>query len=401
MGASESSPVSGVSGFQVVRVLPNSPAHFAGLAPWFDFIVAVDNLAIDPENTNFFFDYVRRNKYKPIVFRTMNLRLRAFRELLITPTDSWGGVGLLGCNVNWESVEKALESTWHIVDVKQNSPAFRADLMSNRDYILGMQVAHDSGALTLLSDPNDFHSRMDEWHGLRATRPNFGQTLVLLIFDAVDNSVKEVDVDMRGESSLGADLANGYLHVVPPDASGTGKAPVVTRFYVAAPSAPVVAQLPDAQQSSVPPPPAAASHAPTVHGFPQPPILHPPPVAAPLQEVPFAPQPMASHSDASSALVAHPSTSASAPATAPPPQAATFPTPSVTAAFPQAPSSYGASSFPVVATGPVGAPDAAPVAPFPAAFPAPFPAAAPFPHAAATVGGAPAAPFPMAPQFGR
>lgn len=370
MGNGESSPLDGAEGFQVVRVLPNSPAHVAGLCPWFDFIVAVDNLPIDRDNTNFFFDYVRRSKDKPVVFRTLNLRLRAHRELLITPTDTWGGVGLLGCNVNWESATRAIESTWHIVDVKANSPAYRADLMANRDYLLGMQLPHDATAITLFRDSTDFHGRIDDWRAFRQAKPHVEPVLVLLVYDSVDVCVKEVDVTFAAkESSLGIDLANGYLHVVPNDA-GSQKLPVVKRFFSAAAATPSPVRLPEgpgfAAQGQQQPVPVVA----------YPTMAHPD-----TNALPPAPVYQQQHHTAPPA--------AAAPVTAAPPAVAPLQT-SPTA--PPAPAAFGPAAPPVQ---PIVAPAPFPAAAaYPSAFPAPFPQTGYYPSAAA-----PGMPFPAAGGF--
>lgn len=231
MGGSEST-LSNLEGFQIVRVKHNSPAHAAGLVPFFDFITAIDDLPLERDNQNFFFDYVGRNRDKSVRFRVFSLRIRANRDLEITPTDCWGGVGLLGCNVNWENVEHALSTTWHIVEVASHSPAFEADLMAHRDFVLGMQAVNDQTIITLFKDSSDFHGRLEDWRVLRAANPRSApRQLLLLIYNAVENSVKEILVDMGKSGSLGIDVANGYIHVVPA-APGTDNIPSIKRFIV-------------------------------------------------------------------------------------------------------------------------------------------------------------------------
>jgi hypothetical protein len=402
MGGSEST-LAGLEGFQVVRVTNNSPAHVAGFVPFFDFITAVDKLHLDRENPSFFFDYVRRNKDKAITCQVFNLRCRGARDLTLVPTDSWGGVGLLGCNVCWETADAALESTWHIVDVVPRSPAFKADLMAHRDYILGMQPAHDGAAITTFRDGSDFHSRVEEWRARMAVAPrNAPRTLLLMVFDSVDNSVKEVLVDMAGAHSLGIDVANGYLHVVPATPN-SDRIPMVSRFVVSAASQQAAAQpdfaaaAPRTQQQpadTAAPPPEAAD----VPNFPSPPRIgaeadqppaqaaaHETPVRAPVApEVPPATataatpmgqttaQPQASHSGPPSPSQASPASPApmvvppptpAAPVQAPaaaspfpapqataPPQQPAFPAPAVPAAASPFPAPAAASPFPAART---------------------------------------------------
>jgi hypothetical protein len=233
MGGSEST-LAGLEGYQIVRVINNSPAHVGGLVAFFDFITAVDKLSLDRDNPSFFFDYVRRNQDKAVTLQVFNLRVRASRDVTVVPSNSWGGVGLLGVNVCWESAEAALESTWHIVDVAPDSPAYRADLMSHRDYILGMQPATDGTTITTFRDGSDFHGRVEEWRARMAVaNRSASRTLLIMIFDSVDNAVKEVLLDMSSSNSIGVDVANGYLHVVPPTPN-SDKLPVMKRFVVTA-----------------------------------------------------------------------------------------------------------------------------------------------------------------------
>jgi len=236
MGGAESH-LSSIRGFQIVRVANNSPAHVAGLVPFFDFVLAVDNLPLDEDNKGFFFDYVKKNKGHRIALKIFNLRIQATRDVSVVPSDTWGGIGLLGCNVNWESAEAAMESTWRIVDVVKNTPAYAADLMPHRDHILGMQLAGDGTQLTLFRDSADFHGRVEDWRAAVGALPvGTARSLLFLIYDSVENSVKEILLDMSQTTSLGIDVANGYLHCIPTlTANDGGTLPHLKRFVVPAP----------------------------------------------------------------------------------------------------------------------------------------------------------------------
>jgi hypothetical protein len=237
MGGQESK-LSGIEGFQVARVMPNSPAHIAGLLPFFDIIVAVDNLPIDRDNTTFFKDYVKRHQEESLKLCVYNLRIQKHREVTITPSDQWGGVGLLGCSINWECAEKCLESTWHIVDVAAHSPAMAADLMPHRDYILGMQPL-DELTITMFKDGSDFHSRLEEWRTAREIGDKSAPSqLLFLTYDCVNDAIKEVMVQCGKGSSLGIDVANGYLHMVP-FAPESSRLPVLKVFYSGPAASPV------------------------------------------------------------------------------------------------------------------------------------------------------------------
>lgn len=234
----ESSTLSSFEGLQISRVQHASPAFEAGLIPYFDFIVGVDTVELDGDNYSFFYEYVRKSENKAIKLRVFNIRIRMEREVSLTPRD-WSGDrrnGLMGFNVSWESAEKAIESTWHITHVTHNSPAHRAELMATRDYLLGMQLPADFATMTVFKDSSEFHTRLEEWRmvqeAIAVQKPGVKGNLLMLIFDSIANEVKEIIIETSSpDESLGIEVANGYLHVVPPT-PGSLSLPRLTRCVV-------------------------------------------------------------------------------------------------------------------------------------------------------------------------
>lgn len=238
----ESSTLSSFEGLQLSRVQHASPAFEAGLVPYFDFIVGVDTVSLDADNYSFFYEYVKKSENKPLKLRVFNIRNRVEREVTVTPRD-WSGDrknGLMGFNVSWESAEKAIESTWHITNVQSASPAARADLMATRDYLLGMQLPADNHTMTVFKDSSEFHTRLEEWRmvqeAIAIQKPDSKCNLLLIVFDSIANEVKEIVVETSAPNeSLGIEVANGYLHVVPPT-PGSTSLPRLTRCVVTNPS---------------------------------------------------------------------------------------------------------------------------------------------------------------------
>lgn len=323
MGNSESTQglLSSAQGYQIARVSNNSPAHTAGLVPFFDFITAVDDLALDDENRSFFFDYIKKNLGKRVKLSVFNLRIQAMRDVVVVPNNEWGGKGVLGCNVAWETAEHAMENTWRIVQVDEDSAAGRVGssgdanaaaaaagggsfggLMAQRDHIIGAQtLAHNADSISLFKDNNDFHQRVEAWREYVQTHSFSGGNqpgILLLIYDAVDNAVKEIFMnsfrqrDGEWDLSLGLDVANGFLHQIPSlSARDGGSLPMIKRFVVindvtssanttpalAAPAAPAAAAAP-----TVPAPTGAAAPAqPLENGQFASPFV--PPAAAPAE----------------------------------------------------------------------------------------------------------------------
>lgn len=292
MGQSDST-LATIQGFQIARVLPNSPAHIAGLIPYFDIITAIDHLPLSTEGSDFFKSYIKKSVGKAVILTIFNLRIRAYRDVPLTPTDNWGGVGLLGCSIDWTSADRCIQNTWHIVDISSESPAIHnSDFMQQRDYIIGMQPA-DEQVITMLKDEQDFSQRLEAWRILRTRQPNqTAGTLLFLLFDSVDNAVKEVLLDMRGKHTLGFDVANGYLHVIPAT-PGVTKLPVVKKFVVSERPNHAAEALPEAssvlpvralpppplQPIEFPPPPRADGNRPEVASPVSPPSPHPTPIS--------------------------------------------------------------------------------------------------------------------------
>lgn len=66
-------------------------------------------------------------------------KTQTVRQTQITPSQIWGGQGLLGISIRFCSFEGVRENVWHVVQVQPSSPAEIAGLQSNIDYILGAE----------------------------------------------------------------------------------------------------------------------------------------------------------------------------------------------------------------------------------------------------------------------
>lgn len=120
----------------------------------------------------------------------------------MTPTNTWGGNGLLGISIRFCSFENAGENVWHILDIQKNSPAEKAGLRANTDYIIAADSNLDSG--------DDFFSLIER---------NNGKPLHCYVYNAVDEKCREVvitpDTAWGGEGSLGCGIGYGLLHRLP------------------------------------------------------------------------------------------------------------------------------------------------------------------------------------------
>ncbi|CAK9294412.1 unnamed protein product [Gordionus sp. m RMFG-2023] len=203
MGASQSLeiPGGGIEGYHVLKVQQNSPGYYAGLDAFFDFIVAVENTRLNKDDDTFK-EILKANLEKPIELIVYNSKMKKVRNIEITPSTMWGGQGLLGVSIRFCSFEGANENVWHVMDVEPNSPAQRAGLISDSDYIIG--------ADTMLYEADDFYNVIESHEG----RP-----LKLFVYNVKCDECREVmitpDKNWGGKGSLGCGIGYGYLHRIP------------------------------------------------------------------------------------------------------------------------------------------------------------------------------------------
>ncbi|XP_004546822.1 Golgi reassembly-stacking protein 1 isoform X2 [Maylandia zebra] len=188
-------------GYHVHGVQEDSPALKAGLEPFFDFILSIGNARLNKEN-DLLKDLLKANVEKAVKLEVYNSKTQRVRELEVTPSNMWGGQGLLGASVRFCSFEGANENVWHVLEVEPNSPAALAGLDAYNDFIVG--------ADQVLQDSEDFFSLIEA---------NEGKPLKLLVYNTKTDQCREVVVTPNGawggEGSLGCGIGYGYLHRIP------------------------------------------------------------------------------------------------------------------------------------------------------------------------------------------
>ncbi|XP_023125177.2 Golgi reassembly-stacking protein 1-like [Amphiprion ocellaris] len=189
------------SGYHVHGVQEESPAQKAGLEPFFDFILSIGNTRLNKES-DLLKDLLKANVEKAVKLEVYNTKTQRVRELEVTPSNMWGGQGLLGASVRFCSFEGASENVWHVLDVEANSPAALAGLNAHYDFIVG--------ADQVLQDSEDFFSLIEA---------SEGKPLKLLVYNTQTEQCREVVVTPNGawggEGSLGCGIGYGYLHRIP------------------------------------------------------------------------------------------------------------------------------------------------------------------------------------------
>lgn len=203
MGGGQSIPIpgGGTEGYHVLKVQDNSPGEHAGLEAFFDFIVAIDNTRLDQDNDTLK-DLLKAGIDKELTMTVYSSKMQSVRNVKITPSNSWGGQGLLGVSIRFCSFEGANENVWHVLEVHPSSPAELAGLKPFSDYIIGADsVLHESEDLFTLIEAHE------------------GRCLKLYVYNIDEDTCREVTItpnsNWPGEGSLGCGIGYGYLHRIP------------------------------------------------------------------------------------------------------------------------------------------------------------------------------------------
>jgi C-terminal processing protease CtpA/Prc len=96
------------------------------------------------------------------------------RDVVIQPNSTWGGEGLLGLVIRYDTLKQADEHCIHILDVFPRSPAHKAGLISYEDYLLGTDD-------TVLKSYEDLEKLLSAQ-----------KTVTLVVFNAINRGVRDV-----------------------------------------------------------------------------------------------------------------------------------------------------------------------------------------------------------------
>lgn len=90
--------------WHILDVAPNSPADFAGLLPYSDYIIGTPEGIVRGESG--LGELVEDHMDRPLRLFVYNHEYDVTRELHITPTRSWGGEGALGCVLGFGALHR-------------------------------------------------------------------------------------------------------------------------------------------------------------------------------------------------------------------------------------------------------------------------------------------------------
>jgi hypothetical protein len=223
VGGFEEDPFDGVDtlGYRVLGVQPDSPAAMAGLVSFLDFLIGVDEKMLlgsgehlEPGEEYDDVDlpaFLEEKKGQVVEFLVWNIKSQTARLVQLTPSDTWGGAGLLGVTIRLDNYAGAEDRLVRVLSVEPNpsAPANIAGLVPEHDYLLGT-THHTLDSVDSLA--RLLHQRID-------------QILELYVYNDQTDVVRVVALvpthNWNGRGILGAEVATGYLHRLPSAARST------------------------------------------------------------------------------------------------------------------------------------------------------------------------------------
>jgi len=190
-----------VGGFRIFKVNPGSPAAEAGLEVFFDFIVEIDGVHMDADQATFAsaIQEAENQRTKLVVH---NIRTHTARDVYVTPR-RWGGAGLLGAVVRYDTLESAEGQGMRVLSVFPNSPAEAAGLVPNKDFLLGTTEV-------MFRDMDELTEVVNLY---------MGTELKVYVYNIEAESIREVVIvpstQWGGDGAIGADIRTGLLHRIP------------------------------------------------------------------------------------------------------------------------------------------------------------------------------------------
>ncbi|KAE9029174.1 hypothetical protein PR003_g2957 [Phytophthora rubi] len=195
-------------GYRVLGIQEQSPAAAVGFVSFFDFILEANGIRLDTRDATLM-ELIAQSEDRPMQLQVFNVKAQSTRELQLTPSRKWPGKGLLGVTIRFDSYEGAEDQLLHVLNVAEASPAERAGLRADSDYLLGTPER-------VFTDAEDLHDEI-----LDALDGSFQ----CYVYNSLEDQVRIVSIvpteRWGGDGVLGAEVGHGYLHRLPSVCRGT------------------------------------------------------------------------------------------------------------------------------------------------------------------------------------
>ena len=85
--------------WHILEVENSSPAHFAGLRAFTDYIIGADSISLAEQDD--LFSLIEAHDGRPVKLFVYNSETDSCRDVVVTPNSAWGGDGMLGCGIGY------------------------------------------------------------------------------------------------------------------------------------------------------------------------------------------------------------------------------------------------------------------------------------------------------------
>ncbi|KAJ3251063.1 Golgi reassembly-stacking protein 2 [Chytriomyces hyalinus] len=198
-------------GYHVLSVTRGSSAHAHGIEAHFDYIVAVDGVAVADTDVTLLEravshhsdpSYSNASSDSKVALLVWNSRSTLVRPVSVSVP--------MGVTVRMCALRHARERVWRVLNVLSNSPAEDAGLHPSSDYIIGTTEADSLNSLFPLKDRDDL---------FRLVESRIGSSVSLTVYSSVLQSIRVVVLSPRfdwgGPGCMGCDIGYGPHHRIP------------------------------------------------------------------------------------------------------------------------------------------------------------------------------------------
>eukprot|EP00121_Abeoforma_whisleri_P006637 Awhi_evm1s6041 len=77
--------------------------------------VVLEVVEVEDVEDSTFVEQLRSNIGKAVSLHVYNSRTELIRDVILVPSNMWGGKGFLGVVIRFCSVEKATQNVWHVL----------------------------------------------------------------------------------------------------------------------------------------------------------------------------------------------------------------------------------------------------------------------------------------------
>ncbi|KAK9454068.1 GRASP55/65 PDZ-like domain-containing protein [Dipodascopsis uninucleata] len=192
-------------GFRILKVKKGSLAEENGLESFFDFICGINGHQIEDGNAELFVQEIQNCAGKSVKFTVFTSKGQQLREVMVALPEKGESEEQkveLGMALQWAPLALS-DVVFHVLNVQSGSPADKAGLQADSDFIIGI----------------DGYQLISEYALGEILEANLDQELMLQVYNHDYNTVRLTTImptkNWGGDGVLGCGIGFGYLHRIP------------------------------------------------------------------------------------------------------------------------------------------------------------------------------------------